>query len=153
MNENSQVVNVPKNILKPVMGRIFVIEVSAPERKKSNIILPTHYQKGEKAHEIVQLKRYIVVDVDPQTEIYKKYDLRRGDEVTPFIPEGAVKLDWPFVVDWGNGGETYLVFHETEIGGIIKLEPGDVDFPDIDDIDIIDIPFPNEKDELIPETE
>ena len=141
MESNQQVVNVPKNILKPVMGRIFVIEISAPERKKSNIILPTNYQKGERGNEVVHLKRYIVVDVDPQTEIYKKHNLRRGDEVTPFIPESAVKLDWPFVIDWGNGGESYLVFHETEIGGIIKLSDSDITSED---------DFPNLEDEIIP---
>ena len=146
MKDNQQVVNVPKNILKPVMGRIFVMEIAAPERKKSNIILPTSYQKGEKIHESVQLKRYIVIDVDPETEIYKKHNLRRGDEVTPFIPEGAVKLDWPFVIDWGNNGESYLVFHETEIGGIIKFSTDDITEADFDDID-----FPSTKDDLTPE--
>lgn len=146
MESNQQVVNVPKNVLKPVMGRIFVMEVSAPERKKSNIILPTNYQKGEKVYETVQLKRYIVIDVDPETEIYKRHNLRRGDEVTPFIPEGAVKLDWPFVIDWGNGGEAYFVFHETEIGGIIKLSDDDITFNDID------FELPKLEDDLFPET-
>lgn len=123
-----QVVDIPRNVLKPDNGRIFVIEVSAPERKVKllkdlDIVIAKDYQKGDKAGDQIQLHRYIVVDIDTDTTLHKQKGVKRGDEVSPFIPEGAVRLDWPFVIDWNNG-EKYYVFHETEIAGhaILNIE-------------------------------
>ena len=119
---SDKTIELVKNVLKPVMQRIFVKEINVDELKTgSGLYLPTRYKAGEKKHEVRERNRYIVIDIDPTSILYTQNGLRRGDEVVPFIPEGATNAEWPKVLDWSNG-EEYLVFHDTEIGGIIKRE-------------------------------
>ena len=119
---SDKTIDLEKNVLKPVMHRIFVKEISVDELKTdSGLLLPTRYQVGEKKYEVRERNRYIVIDIDPTSILYIQNGLRRGDEVVPFIPEGATNALWPTVLDWATGKE-YLVFHDTEIGGIIKRE-------------------------------
>ncbi len=122
-----ETVTIPRNVIKPVNSRIFAVSFDPGERKtKANIILPTQYQKGEK-NKRIKLERYFIVDIDPECKLAKEKGAKRGDEIFPFIPEGAIALDWPFVVDWPIN-EKYWVFHETELAGFCSAEDaGDIE--------------------------
>jgi hypothetical protein len=120
------VVELPRNTIKPVNGRIFLYEVSADEVKtKAGILLPTsHIVQKQDRQMSREIRRYYVLDtaVDcqvtfiPHGEIEPR-KLRRGDEVFPFFPEEMENWSLPKVIDWNNNAMRYCVVHETEIGG------------------------------------
>jgi len=120
------VVKLPKNQVRPVNQRIFCVAVDPGEMKtESGLILPTEYTQPEaKGSQKRRLFRYFVVDVADDCNIkYEKTKnsepskIERGDEVFPFIPVEAVDFNFPTVHDFYNH-EDYIVFHETELGGV-----------------------------------
>ena len=127
------VITLPKNQVRPVYQRIFCIAVDPGEMKtEGGVIIPTSFNQPEaKSNQKVKLMRYFVVDVaDDCTIRFKKNrndrtvpsslpqdKIERGDEVFPFIPPDAVDFVFPEVFDFYNN-ERYIVFHETELGGV-----------------------------------
>lgn len=125
---NTSVINLPKNQVKPVNGRIFAIAQDPGEMKtEGGILLPTAYslpeaRKGKKR----EILRYFVVDVADNCNInvpaenlqFAKFrKLERGDEIFPFIPQEAEEWSFPIVHDFYNNND-YIVFHETELAGV-----------------------------------
>jgi hypothetical protein len=117
-------IELPKNVLKPPEDRLFCLAFSPPEQKikelsTPQIIKPDYLKKhnptsGEDV--TIDLKRYFVVDIDPNCKLHKIKGVSRGDEIAPFIPQSSLGYDPVMVRDFYTG-EDYIVMHETEIGG------------------------------------
>lgn len=123
----TSVIELPKNEVKPVFGRIFCIAQDPGEMKTGGgIILPnTHNAPEAKGGRKRELMRYWVVDVADDCKVTvpvarkseERRKLERGDEVYPFIPQEAEEWTFPTVFDFYLNQE-YLVIHETELAGV-----------------------------------
>lgn len=114
------VIELPKNQVKPVNGRIFCVETDPGEMKtKSGLILPTDYQAPQaRGGRQRRLRRFWVVDVADDVSLkVAGRKLQRGDEVYPFIPNEAEAWSFPIVFDYYLN-TSYIVLHETELAGI-----------------------------------
>lgn len=117
---------IPKCLLRPTNGRIFVIDVSGYELKSpGGLILPPKFGP-KKNDDVADIKRYFVVDWDTEEipDSIKKY-LRVGIEVNPFLNETAEEFDFPKVIDW-QGNSILKCIHYTELAGISRVEPQEV---------------------------
>lgn len=125
--ESVIVIDLPKNLIRPMGSRVFCKEITATEKKtRGGILLATKFEqiRGE---DVIKrdYKRYFVIDVaNDLTRTFKPLDpaeperkLRRGDEVFIFVPEEAKRYSPVEVIDWNNGGMRYTVFEEMEIAG------------------------------------
>jgi hypothetical protein len=114
---------IPKCLLIPVNGRIYLIEVASSElRSPGGLILPQKLAV-KKNDQMADIKRYFVVTWDPDgipQEIQNRLQL--GIEVNPFLPEHAEEWDLPRVIDW-QGGNVFKVAHYTELAGISSVKP------------------------------
>ena len=122
-------ISIPKNKVEPVGRRIFAISVDPANIKTSSgIIIPTFIDKGETSsgeRKYVKLRRFFVVDFDPEI---KMKGLCKGIEVIPFLTEDMIGYTFAYVIDWENGGEKYIVFHESEVAGVSKNKPVFTDY-------------------------
>ena len=113
------VLEIPTIGLKPINGRIIVLDTDPGEVKTpGGIIRATKYRSAEsKGGKTRKLRRYYVIAVADDCTL----DIARGDEVHPFIPDQAE--DWSFteVFDYYTN-DWYYVFHETELAGITKTK-------------------------------
>jgi len=117
------VVEIPKTDLQPQNGRILVIGVSAEDVKThAGIIIPTNFteMKGDDKLEW-EFRRYFVIAVAKDVQLTVKVgdkaprQIKRGDEIQPFFHSDALKVEYPQVIDWDNGGEKLTMLHESEI--------------------------------------
>ena len=118
-------VELPKNKLKPVNGRIFIVSKQVADHKTaSGLILPSSWE-GSKQSRKVELNRYFVVDVAPDVELLVAgRPLKRGDEVSVFIPAESDGYNVPVVSDYYHeDSPKYGSLHFTELSGIFNREP------------------------------
>jgi|WetSurSiteA1Bulk_404760.scaffolds.fasta_scaffold00217_12 hypothetical protein len=114
---------IPKCLLTPVNGRIYLVEVASSEmRSPGGLILPQLYAV-KKNEQMADIKRYFVVAWD-KIEIPKAIQdqLEVGIEVNPFLPEHAEEWDLPRVIDW-QACNVFKVAHYTELAGISSIKP------------------------------
>lgn len=120
-------IEIPKCFSQPVNGRIYVVDTPGEEmRTNSGIILPMKMREN-KAGAMKDIKRYFVVAFDEDEippETCKK--LKIGIEVNPLLPQEAEEWTLPVVVDW-HTGNVFSVIHYTEIAGISKIEPEEIE--------------------------
>lgn len=118
---------IPKCLIEPTNGRIFVIDVSGYELKSpGGLILPPKFGP-KKDDSVADIKRYFVVDWDKKEipQSIQQY-LKVGIEVNPFLNETAENFDFPKVIDW-QGNNIFKCIHYTELAGISRVEPQEVD--------------------------
>lgn len=126
------VVELPRPTIQPVNRRIYCLAVRTDEVKtKGGIYIPTEFNKNQgEQQQYWEFKRYFVVAVAEDWDITFKDETtneirkpRRGDEVVIFYHEDALRYSPAMVVDFGNSGEKYCVFHQEEIAGMASKPP------------------------------
>lgn len=122
-------VELPKNMLKPVNGRIFIVSKKVSDhRTASGLLLPSSWE-GSKQDRKIELNRYFVVDAAPDVNLEvtiknKSRLLKRGDEVSVFIPAESDGYNVPAVSDYYHeDSPKYGSLHSTELSGIFAKEP------------------------------
>ena len=126
------VVDLPRPTIQPVNRRVFCTAVKTDEVKtKGGIFIPTEFNKikGDQ-EEHWEFRRYFVVAIAEDWNVSFRDETtgkvrfpKRGDEVIIFYHEDALKYSPAMVVDFGNGGEKYCVFHQEEIAGMASKPP------------------------------
>lgn len=113
---------IPKCHVKPINGRMFLIEISGYDLKSPGGLILPQKMMPKKNDDMEDIKRYFLVDWDtgeiPQA-IQDK--LCVGLEVNPFMNE-AESFRFPRVIDW-QGNNIFIVMHYTELAGISKIKP------------------------------
>lgn len=120
------VIELPTPTLQPINGRIYCIGITQEDVKtKAGIIIPVDFTKikGEEKQEW-NFKRYFVCAVanDVNINLYdpkidKERRIKRGDEVSIFYHEDALRYLPAEVMDFGAKTK-FIAFHETEIAGV-----------------------------------
>lgn len=131
-NALKMVVELPRPTIQPVNRRMYCVAVKTDEVKtKAGIIVPTDFTKTKMQEtQHWEFKRYFIVAVSEDFDLtFKDHSTgevrkpRRGDEVVIFYHEDALRYSPALVVDFGNGGEKYCVFHQEEIAGMANTPP------------------------------
>lgn len=119
-------IEIPKCLVRPVNGRIFVIETDGSEMKTAAGIIIPQKMKDKKDESMKNIQRYFVVAwaKDIPTEILDMLSI--GIEVNPFLPQEAEEWTLPIVVDWSTGNRFKSV-HYTEIAGVSDVIPTKVE--------------------------
>lgn len=122
---SSSVIQLPRNTVKPVNGRLFCRATNPEERiTESGIILPEKpldedpnaYMNKDRTQK--DRKRFWVIDIADDIP----FKIERGDEVYPFWIDEALGYNSQMIRDFGNQSMDYFVFHYTELAGISMLK-------------------------------